>query len=118
MSLDLSVLDKIDWEALSKIYKIKNWRWQIKRNKPHVPTAAEIQEVVFDLVSGMDDFSKPKSQCGTGRITVYRLDDVIRVWVGNNFMNGRGEPGFWAHKAQEELLELDKPAARLFEPKD
>jgi hypothetical protein len=108
LSPDLSVLDRIDWEALSQIYKLKNWRWGGQRGKSrsYIPTAAQLQECVLDLINGMDDMTRPISQCSTGRITVIRLDDVVRVWVGTLSVRAGWEHGFWAHRATEKLLEI------------
>jgi hypothetical protein len=104
--LDLSILDRIDWKALHRIFQINNWRWQIRRHHPHVPSSGELYECVKELIGSLN-LQPPRSQMGSGRLTVYRLDDVIRVWVGSDVLRAGCRFGFWAHQATAELEKLE-----------
>lgn len=102
----MRITDQIDWEALHQIYKFYNWRWTATWTRTHVPTARELKLCVEDLVASLRNLDQPKSQCGTGRLTVFRVDDIVKVWVGCTQNKKNLEPGFWAHKAVEKLTEL------------
>jgi hypothetical protein len=106
--MKLKLADPIDWELLSKFYKLNNWRWARANHQSMLPSAKELHDCVVDLVAGLRNLDHPQSQSSTGRLTVFRVDDVIKVWVGNPQKRNNCVQGFWAHKLAEKFAELQE----------
>lgn len=92
-------IDSIDWDVISKIYKRKGWKFADKNSKVYFPSGENLKELTSHLLTINQNDTQPCARWSCGRITVYRVDDVIRIYIGST---QKRYYGFWAHKAEVE----------------